>query len=72
MPGEAQGRYRTSYEVRKRKEANGIKAYREIDLADENASKMVSYALIISLIIFRQKSSELNYTVKHGWNSING
>jgi len=41
MHGEAQGRYRTSYEVRKRKEANGIKPHREIDLADENALKML-------------------------------
>ena len=36
----SQNRYRSSYEVRKRKEGNGIKPYREMDLSEETAEKV--------------------------------
>ena len=41
----SQDRHQTSYEVRKRKEANGIKAHREIDLTDGAAEQFVSLFL---------------------------
>ena len=48
---ESQDRHQTSYEVRKRKEANGVKAYREIDLTDRAAEKFVSNFYIFAVEI---------------------
>lgn len=42
IPKDSIGRYRPVYEVRKRKEANGIKPHKEVDLTSEAAKKAIS------------------------------
>lgn len=47
--GESQGRYQTAYEVKKRKEANGIKTYREVNLANNDAKKTLAQSDIYTV-----------------------